>query len=200
MTKLFKITTAQEQTSSLGSFFPQGKAFDTFDISTPHGLLLQAMAIELQRVHNGMNNLSQDYDILLTDELLTRWESAVGIPDNCFPGTGTKATRRTHVLLKFAKMNAQTATDFIQIIEELGFTVTLTPGSDAGIFPLSFPIEFFKDPQQARFTLVVNLDSDSSVFALPFPVPFTSGVNNIVTCVLDIIRPANVVLAFRFTG
>lgn len=201
MTRLFKIKTVVDHATSLANFLPLGKAFASKNTTgSVLRKLLDGLSGEIQRVYNGINDLSEDYDISLTTELITNWESAVGIPDGCYPGTGTLVERRNHVLIKFAKMNVQTSEEFIKVIECLGFVVTLTPGADIGLFPLSFPIEFFKDPQDARFTLVVNLNSNNAVFALPFPVNFASNVNSIVTCVLNAIKPANVKLLLRFTG
>ena len=77
------------------------------------------------------------WDAWTKTELLTRWESAVGIPDSCFPGTGTIDERRAHVLLKLAKMNVQTAEEFVTLGISLGFL-------DIKVFPLqevSFPVD-----------------------------------------------------------
>jgi len=201
MTRLFDEKNITEQTNSLAQFLPEGKVFDARNEPTATlRKFLEGLSGELKRVYDGMNDLSEDYDINFTTELISNWESAVGIPDDCFPGTGDLEERRTHVLIKFAKMNVQTSEEFVSVIEELGFTVILQPGADVGIFPMIFPTEFFKDPQQARFTLVVNLDSNNAVFPLPFPVEFASNVNNIVICLLNVIKPANVDLLLRFTG
>lgn len=201
MSKLFNKKTSIDQANSLALFLPEGKAFDSKNETTSIlRKFLDGLAEEVKRVYDGMNDLSEDYDINLSTELLSNWESAVGIPDDCFPGTGDLAERRTHVLIKFAKMSVQTEQQFIDLIEELGFTVTLNPGADIGLFPLGFPTEFFKDPRQARFTLVVDLDTNNAVFALPFPVEFASSVNTIVTCLLNLVKPANVELLLRFTG
>lgn len=197
--KLFSDRTKEQQTNSLSAFYPAGSAFESANTEgSTFGDFTEGLSCEIKRVYDDLNDLSEDYDILLTDELLSRWEGAVGIPDDCFPGTGSKTDRRLHVLLKFAKMNVQTIDEFTEVIELLGFTVTLVPGADVGIFPVLFPVEFFSDTQQARFTLVVNLDSNNAVFALPFPVEFASSVNNIAICILDIIKPANVGLLLRF--
>ena len=199
--KLFSERTKEEQTNSLTAFYPAGSAFESANTEgSVFGDFNEGLSGEIKRVYDDMNNLSEDYDILVTDELLSQWEGAVGIPDDCFPGTGTKTERRLHVLLKFAKMNVQTIDEFVEVIELLGFTVTLVPGSEVGIFPLAFPIEFFADTQQARFTLIVNLDGNNAVFPLSFPVEFASSINNIVICILNLIKPTNVKLLLRFAN
>ncbi len=199
--QLFKLITAIDQTNSLAHFLPLGKSYDSKNETVAVlRKFLEGLSGELKRVHDGMNDLSEDYDINSSTELITNWESAVGIPDDCFPGTGTIEERRTHVLIKLAKMNVQTAEEFIAVIELLGFTVSLAPGVDVGVFPLPFPLfTFFLDSQQARFTLVVDLDTNNAVFPLPFPIEFASSVNTIVTCILNTIKPANVILLLRFT-
>ncbi len=199
--QIFKPITHDQQTDSFAHFLPVGKSFDSKNETVAVlRKFLEGLSGELKRVHDGMNDLSFDYDINSCTELITNWESAVGIPDDCFPGTGDIEERRTHVLIKLARMNVQTAEDFVDVIELLGFTVSLAPGVDVGVFPLPFPLlTFFKDSQQARFTLVVDLDTNNAVFPLPFPIEFTSSVNTIVTCLLNQIKPANVDLLLRFT-
>lgn len=199
--KLFEDKTKEEHAISLAAFMPLGVAFeDKVDNEEVYGQFIEALACEVKRSYDSMNDLSEDYDILVTDELLEQWESAVGIPDGCFPATGTRAERRLHVLIKFAKMNVQTAEEFIELIELLGFSVELTPGADIGVFPLPFPIEFFGTAAQARYTIVVYLDSNNAVFPLPFPIEFASSANAIVECVLNLAKPANVEVLLRFTS
>lgn len=196
--KLFSVRTKEQQTNSLAAFFPLGSVFES--VNTEGGVLgdfTEGLSCEIKRVYDDTNNLSEDYDILVTDELLSRWESAVGIPDDCFSGIGTKAERRLHVLLKFANMNVQTASDFEELAVLLGFAdVTVIPLQDLAFPP--YDVAFTPTGAPAsRFTMLAkgtNVISDVP----PYDVPFTPSANNqsILACIFDKVKPVNVQIIF----
>lgn len=198
MSKLFKQKSLEDQTNSLALFFPEGKTFESKNISLSIlRLYLEGLSGELKRVYDGMNDLSCDYDITQTTELLPNWESAVGIPDECFPGTGTLAERRNHVLIKFAKMNVQTAEDFQDLAVALGFTdVIVTPLQDVAFPPYDVPFTPTLAPS-SRF--IINVVGTNVVSEVPaYDVPFTPAANSssILQCVFDIVKPANCIVNY----
>jgi len=196
--KLFKTTTAQEQSNNFAAFFPQGKAFCSINNpSSNFGKFIDALAIELKRVYDDLNNVSEDYDILVTDELLSRWESAVGIPDNCFSATGSKAERRLHVLLKFAKMNVQTAPQMVQLAVALGFTdTTIQPLQQNALPPYNVPFIPSTSPG-SRYVIVVNATNAINNLP-PYDVPFTPAADNtsLLNCIMNVVKPANTEVIF----
>lgn len=197
--KLFRPTTNDQQANALAHFFPSGCAWAAKnDKDANFRKFIEALAFEFKRVHDGMNDLSCDYDINMTTELIDNWESAVGIPDHCFSKDVPIERRRLQVLVKFAKMNVQTAEDFARLAQLLGFTVTVKSGGDVGIFPLCFPIVFFPDPTEARFTLILCLDKTSNIFPLDFPIQFSDSFSSLIVCILNVIKPANVKLLVLF--
>lgn len=196
--KLFSERTKEEQTNSLAAFYPLGKAFESANTEgSVFSDFTEGLSCELKRGYDDMNDLSEDYDILVTDELLSRWEGAVGIPDDCFPGTGDKAERRLHVLLKFAKMNVQTATEFEELAILLGFPdVTVTPLQDLAFPPYDVAFTPTSAPE-SRFIILVkgtNIVSDVP----PYDVPFTPAANNqsILACIFNIVKPVNVQIIY----
>lgn len=198
MTKLFKQIELVQQIDALAKFLPEGSAFmSKFIDGSNFRNLLTGFSYEAARIYESMNNLSEDYDLDVTDELLERWESAVGIPDHCFPGNGTKAERRLHVLIKFAKMNVQTHDDFIELAELLGFTdVTITPYQELSFPPYDVPFIPIKAPESRFLVKVTGTDVAGNV--PPYDVPFTpgGGASEILQCIFDICRPANTI--FRY--
>lgn len=196
----FSRFTKEEHTQALVDFLFGGQLSQSANIQGSNlRKLFMAFACENVRVEDQIATISEQHDINITTDFIEQWESAVGIPDGCFTNTGTLAERRVNVLIKLGRMNVQTIQDFLDLVQLLGFTASLTPGGDVGIFPMVFPLNFFRNEQHARFTIIVDLVTNNDTFPLPFPVQFASDVNSLVTCILNDIKPAEVSLAFRYT-
>ncbi len=202
MTKLFANKNIDSHEANLASYLPPGKAFAAgYLTDTNFGKFISSLAVEIKRVYDGMNDLSEDYDILVTDELLAQWESAVGIPDNCFPGTGTDTERRLHVLIKFAKMNVQTAAEMQALAVTLGFTDAIVqPYREFNPPPYDVPftpVQAFAFPD-SRYYIIISA-TNAVVDTPPYDVPFTPAGNSstLLECVFNIVRPANCQVIFR---
>lgn len=199
--KLFKSRTVEEQASSLASFMPGGRPFLAARIDgTKLRALLLGLAQELYRADNSLNDITYEHQIDQTTYLIEEWESALGIPGACIPVADTLAERRTNVLLKLKAHGVQTAQDFIDLMGFLGYTITITPGADIGLFALPFPARFFDRPQTARFTMFVNIITLEfpNVFPLDFPIAFANNIFAMLECLLDKLRPANVQLSIAY--
>jgi len=191
--KLFKSKSAEQHQSNLAAFLPSGSAFFSAGVTTSNfGKLITGLAGELKRAYDDVNNISEDYDILVTDELLSRWESALGIPDGVFPATGTNAERRLNVLLKFAKMNVQTAIQMAELAVALGFTdVYIRALQDTAYPPYDVPFIPSSTPD-SRYIIVIFATDGVTNFP-PYDVPFTpSAINtSLLSLVMEIVKPAN---------
>lgn len=195
--KLFNEHSKEEHAMSLSHFMPNGRIFAKKWVS---GSILfkyiMGLACELFRIEEQMNLISFEHDINVTTQFIDEWESAVGIPDACLSGTGPLENRRRDVLVKLAMMNVTTAQDFIDLANEFGVVVTITPGAIPGAFPMVFPLVFFPTGKTARFTMIVDFTTTLEVFPLTFPIPFGDGAIGIVKCLFNRIRPANVQLLY----
>lgn len=196
----FVITEAQ-QTAALARLFPDGPLFAGKYLSgSVLNALITAWAIEFFRLDTTFQQTLDEHDMTSTTIFIDEWESAVGIPDECFDGTGTDEFRRQTIVAKFAQMNLQTEQDFLDLATLFGFTVTITAGGDAGVFPLDFPLSFFPETKTAKHTMLVDLPGEGNTFALPFPIPFGSGPLNLIQCLFNKSKPACVQIIYRFTG
>jgi len=196
---LFQRRTQADYADSLGAYLPGGVLFGSKNIegSNLRNLLL-GMAGELFRANGLLREYSCEILPDKTEKFLTEWESAVGIPDDCFSGTGTIEERRRDILVKLASSGVQTADDFVELASIFGVDVEVQAGSESGVFPLTFPIPFYPNAEQARFTIIVNITvPPESTFPYSFPIPFGTSEIGIIRCIFEKLKPANCELIIR---
>lgn len=202
--KLFTTYSAEDHTESLLAYLPGGELFASKDeVNSVLRRLFTGLAVEIKQAEDLMNEVTYQHDINCTTNFIDKWESALGIPDECFPGTGSLEIRRQHVLIKLASLGVSTAKGFVDLAALFGFKALVPSGATYGVFPLSYPIAFFQYPQDARFTLYVFLDSAVAPEIFPFqttryPIPFFSNVSNIIECLIRKLAPANIDVIFQY--
>lgn len=202
--KLFNTYDLTAHTDSLVAYLPGGDLFVAKnEPSSVLRRLFTGLAVEIKKAEDVMNEVTYQHDINCTTDFISEWESALGIPDECFPGTGSIDIRRQHILIKLASLGVSTAKGFVDLAALFGFKALVPSGATYGVFPLGFPIAFFQYPQDARFTLYVFLDSAVVPEVFPFettkfPIPFFSNVSNIVECLIRKLAPANVNVIFQY--
>jgi surface protein len=197
---LFGKRDLDQYADSLAAYMPGGELFQSKSIQNSNfRKLLRGMAGELFRA----NGLLREYDTLpdTTTKFLSEWESALGIPDECFSGAGDDDDeRRRDILVKLVSLGVQTEADFVALADLFGIGVGIIPGAEVGTFPYTFPLTFFASAKAARFTMVIDVDVPlSDTFPLTFPISFGSGVLGTLQCLFRKVAPANVALLFRST-
>lgn len=216
---LFKKHLPEEHVQALANLLPSGRAFENKNVSTSNlRRFVSTMAPSFDTLEQVLIDTTRDYNLCFTELLLDEWESALGIPDSCFPGTGTIEERRAHVLLKFAGMNPLTEQDFIDIALALGFVVTIEHPSEGAFLPYfvsaapitsgtpgSFPAGgdiFF------RWTVIgVGVASTGFMPYIVTTVPTAEGVtppsfprspgSNILQCVFNLLKPSMTIISFE---
>ena len=141
------------------------------------------------------NEIIPDETVLFIDE----WESAVGIPDDCFDGQGTIADRRRNVLAKLASFGVQTSSDFVDLAAFFGVPAVVKGGSTHGLFPFEFPMVFFPDERTARHTILIDLGGLTNVFPYTFRATaaednsfsFGSPEISLIKCLFEKLKPAH---------
>jgi uncharacterized protein YmfQ (DUF2313 family) len=190
-------------TRVMASYLPIGELFSFSNTSGSNfNKLMIALAKEFGRSQEKLYELYQEYDMNHTSNLLEEWESALGIPDDCFGVEGVSiADRRIHCVAKFAKMNIATEQDWISLADFLGYNITIEHGTKYMTFPLTLPF-ILGSGKTARFTIIVNfLDLPKPSCVFPLTLPFTFGdAENVLRCVFDHLRPANVQVLYRYLG
>ena len=188
--------TLDEQTQSLASYLPTGRAWGAKNIQgTITRGLLAGLAGELIRNEQLLEDFKNEILPDETTEFLDEWESALGIPDDCFTGTGSVVERRNDVLAKLASLGIQTAEDFrLLALQIYGLVITITSPDPGETFPWTFPHTFGLSDREARFTIRVNYDEDTELKTFPytFPIEFQERGNSILNCLFRKLKPANV--------
>lgn len=187
-----------KQTQALADYLPGGRTFEGKNIYGSNlRALLTGLAGEFTRAQEYLRTMVQEYYPDTTDLYLSEWEKALGIPDDCFSGTGTHTERRRDILVKLLSVGLQTAQDIIDLAALFGKTVTVDQVSPEYL-PLDVP--FYPEGEfTPGFTIIVSgMDLIDAV--PPLDVPFLpGGESSILECLLRKQIPANCELVLRNT-
>ncbi len=186
-----------EQRAALASWMPPGLAWVAFRITDTNAWrFLNGLAPEFVRLAGFIEASRKTIPkIDNNDDFIDAWESSLAIPDDCFPGTGTLEERWTHVLVKFASMNVQTADDFVALAAVFGFPVTVEGGFESVLYPAGFSSD-----KEARNTIVVTFSTlEVGVFPYTFPFTFEESQSNIIICIFEKLKPAHNDIRFLFS-
>ena len=196
---LFERRDIEQYTNSLADYLPGGCLFASAHVdSSNFRKLLRGMAGELFRANGLLKEYSEQILPDQTIKFLDEWEQTLGIPDDCFSGTGTLNDRRTAILTKLAALGVQTADDFVELAAVFGITVQVLSGIDAISFPIQFPGLFFNTAREARYTIfVVFTVPAANRFPYTFPIVFGGSAIAILECLFNKVRPANCQVIFN---
>lgn len=201
--EIFARRDIEQYADSLAMYLPGGELFAAKNINGSNlRAMLRGLAWELYRANGYLREYSSDVIPDQTYKLIDEWESALGIPDGCFSGAGTIDERRDAVLLKLASLGVQTASDFVNLAQSIGYSVTVKAAAPYAIFPMIFPILLTASDKAARFTILVEYSTAGSVYppaVFPLTFPFVFGGNQIgfMECLFRRLKPANCDIVFR---
>lgn len=197
---LFTRHTKEEHADVLADYLPNDDLWKAKKIDGKKlRQLLLGLALSAQKAEDQLETVWEELDPSTTTLFIDDWEKALGIPDDCFPGTGTIEDRRLHVIIKLSS-SVQTAADFEALAALLGVTVTVQSGIASAKFPMIFPVLFVGSLKEARFTIVVNFTTSvTEVFPFTFPLTFQESAISIIKCIFSKLKPANCNIIFRET-
>lgn len=181
---LFEIHSVEDHAKGIAHYMPGGKIWRAKNIvDSKLRALLRGFGASAKRQEEILDKFWDEVFIGTSEEFLPDFEKAVGIPDDCFPGTGTIAERQADVQLKMVSLYVVTEQDFIDLAAILGFTITIE--RTVGV----------------RFTWTILGDGVATV-GFPYEFPFTFGEttnSNILQCLFKKLKPANTRLLFQNT-
>jgi len=193
----FESLSINDQFYLLASHLPQGRFWSNcFNEDSNLGKLTKALSMEYYRLGLLTETIAYDYDIQQTDEFILEWEKSVGIPQDCFSQNRSMESRRLSIEGLFSNFaGAQTNEDFIRVGLLYGYEIEVYSLIDISGFDMMFPIILIETEKEAKNTIVINLTGttgDSEDFPLEFPIPFYGLGLKFLSCVFELITPANV--------
>jgi len=131
------------------SYIPSGPPWNAKNVvGSNFRNLCHGIAFEFTRADHAVYDFIQEMMPDTTDEYVGRWEKAVGIPDDCFLGTGTVGERRRDVVTKLAASGLQTSDDFVALAAIYGVVITCEAGIDTAVS--------FGTDKEARNSIVIT--------------------------------------------
>ncbi len=192
------ILTEQQQAQTVANYLPGGRAFAAKNIITSNiRKLILGLAKEFVKIDALIALFRKDTRPDTTKNFIAEWESALGIPDACFPASGDNTERRLHIIIKLARYGVQTAQDFIDLAALFGISIEAESGSLHYIHG-ALPFKNYPDDKTARNTLVIRpTEVIGASFPYTFPIVFGTSELATLECLFNKLKPANVDLVFE---
>lgn len=192
----FTAPTVEVAANQLASNLPDGRCWEAKNLpGTNVYATISACGAEFREIQKQIELLAREFNIRLTDQLLPDWEKSCGLPEECIGQMNSLEDRRNAVIIRLRKIPFVTKEEFEQLAFSLtGLNVTVVPGSEIEIFPLSFPIPFAVG--NSYFKLYILFNDTIGGFPYGFALPFLVGPDKIVECVFRQIVSATVLLIF----
>lgn len=182
-----------DHVNALAAYMPDGDLFAAKHIADSNfRQLLRGITYELFDAQGYLCDLEEQYFPDATESFLSEWEQALGIPDDCFSGTGDVLERRRDIVVKLAALGIQTAEDFRQLAEVFGEVIAVVPGSEYTNYPLPVPAD-----DQKRYYIIIEFTPATGGFPYTFPFTFGSDAIRILECLFVSLAPANCRVLFR---
>ncbi|GBQ69622.1 bacteriophage tail protein [Ameyamaea chiangmaiensis NBRC 103196] len=135
-------------------------------------------------------------------ELLTDWESTLGLPDPCAGTAPTLAARRNQVVARLADSGGCSADYFTNLAAQLGYTISITR-----YWPACADFACAEDPvygEDWAFCWVISAPGYSLSYAQADVSsagdPLMTWGNSVLQCELSERNPAHLILRFGQTG
>lgn len=109
---------------ALRNLMPRGRAWNN-DSTSVQAQAIATYAPSFRRSSDAALGLLTDAFPASTVNLLTEWESTLGLPDPCAGKAPTLQARRAQVKARFASTGGQSVQDFETFAAGLGYTVTV---------------------------------------------------------------------------
>lgn len=210
----------EQHTDALAANLPSGRVWRAKH--RPDGnlrKLLAGMAPTMRSIDGFLERFVDQVIPPTTEDYLSEWEEALGIPDGCFSVGTTTAARQLAISIKLVVLaGISTEQDFIDLAAIFGLTITAKSGIDHvsvadGGYELATPLiaigSFTGGVDEARQTLVITESyPEDTTFPWPFsaaasppPPPvglkFATSGQNSLRCLIRKLAPANINVIFQ---
>lgn len=174
--------------------------------------LMDAIAEAYEDMTQAICDMTTEIDCRTTTQLITEWETAVGLPDPCLPTVATLAERRTWVQWRLTKRRYSTVADWNYLASLFGLEIAITPGwhvQRISLYPARYPKPYDRFPKLGRFRVYINVLNQPQVGydygALDrgpgYPVPYGYRDPELYAkfkCLIERVKPANVAIVWDY--
>jgi len=196
---IFNAQSLDEATNTLGAHLPQGKAWSVGVEGSIVRDLISACARTFQISQESIEQLSLEYDISKTVDLIDEWEESVGIPDACLYSVTSIEDRRKQVIQRLRKQPIVKIQEMQAFVDDLfpNYNITLYTGKEFFSYEYDNEYTYIGDINE-RFVIVATVPFDNE-FEYEYEHTY-SGAPDVdkLRCVLEKVIPTNVVLHIEF--
>lgn len=170
--------------AALQQLMPRGRVWPR-DSDATQTQVLAALTRIYARNNQRANYLLADAFPSTTTELISEWESTLGLPDPCVGPSPTLQQRRASIVAAFANSGGQSIGYYIGYAKLLGYTITIT----------QFPPDQFKWQINAALNTVSYFRTGVSSAG----EPLATWGNDVLECEMNRIKPAHTTLVFSYS-
>ncbi len=191
----------EDYADALGGLLPPGRAWPR-TTGTVRVAVLRALARSFQRSDSDAQALLVGSFPATATIMLSEWEEALGLPDDCSIGeTGGISDRQRAVLSKLISTGGLTRDYYIRVAEALGYNITITQFRPAmcGMSVCGDSLNGDEWP----FTWMINSPLETIKYALAgisyCGDPLASWGNKQLECAIGKIAPSHLRLIFNYS-
>jgi len=192
--------TQEEYASALQALMPVGAVWPR-DSDSVQAAVLSAMAAELVESDTDAQSLLTGAFPATATTMLSEWESALGLPDDCAIGeTDTISLRQNAVITKLTATGGQSVAYLTAQAKALGYDVTVTQyrQARAGLTAAGSPLNGEEWPYVVLITAPETTVTYASCGATYAGDPLRSWGNKLLECRLKAIAPSHIILKFAY--
>ncbi|MBM3618360.1 MAG: DUF2313 domain-containing protein [Alphaproteobacteria bacterium] len=188
----------------LAASLPTGPAWER-DLSSNIMAILGVIASEFAHLHGRTEQLLREAIPATTQEMLTDWEKAAGLPDECSALGDTLQERVEQLVSKVTRRGGQSKAFFQQIAEEMGYEVVVEPRFRPFIPGISAPGDLIWMDETIRFYWRVRVLKAKLVFMRCGQSTLDERLLDFrqaedLECILQKLKPAHTVLIVAYEG
>ena len=195
------VYSAEDFLKALQNLLPRGVVWSRSSDSVLTGTLSGLAPVWARHVARN-NNLLVDAFPTTSFDLLSEWESTLGLPDPCAGASPTLQGRRNQVLARLTTNGGQSIDYFVSYAANLGYTISIKEYT-----PLRCGQQRCGDPvgsqDWAHAWSILSPENTVTLFKSGLSgagEPLESWGNAVLECELNEIKPAHTVLTFIYTG
>lgn len=183
------------------SLQPHGEAWSR-DVRSNFARLWYALGFGLARAEERGANVIDEADPRTTAELLSEWEAALGLPDNCLPVPETEAQRRALITARSVGVISASPEYFVLLAESIGVAITVVEGSSTPSRVNETSIGDSLEDEQGDFVWTVFAPQTQRTLARVDEARIGDSLetygNELLECVLRQVTPAHTYIRFAY--